>query len=185
MSPVARSRQAHSFSTEKKKKKIYKESENPTITSLADKSNRWQRKHTPVPDTAYRANQPQQQTKLNSKPNTEHTKRNTENTERQRFLSRKKKNRQYTNKNQTPANPRSRRRDAAARSSSPSSLTPHRRSEIGLCFGARSEICRRQTVDRSSLIGDLPLTRCFLRSGSDSPALPQGFFFSLSLSLSL
>ncbi|XP_030949843.1 zinc finger MYM-type protein 1-like, partial [Quercus lobata] len=32
---------------------------------------------------------------------------------------------------------------------------------------------RRQTVDQSSLIGDLSLTRCFLRSDSGSPALPQ------------
>ena len=143
-----------------------------------------------MPDTAYRANQTQQQTKLNSKPNTEHTERNTKNTEKQRFLSgKKKKNRQYTNKNQTPANPRSCHRDAAARSSSPSTLAPHRRSEIGLCSGAQSEICRCQTVDRSSLIGDLPLTRCVLRSGSGSPTLPQLLkvfhFFSLSLSLSL
>ena len=44
-----------------------------------------------MPDITYRANQTQQQTKLNSKPNTEHTERNTENTERQRFLSKKKK----------------------------------------------------------------------------------------------
>ena len=44
-----------------------------------------------MPDTAYRTNQTQQQTKLNSKPNTEHTERNTENIERQRFLSKKKK----------------------------------------------------------------------------------------------
>uniref|UniRef100_A0A7N2R044 Spen paralogue and orthologue SPOC C-terminal domain-containing protein n=1 Tax=Quercus lobata TaxID=97700 RepID=A0A7N2R044_QUELO len=92
-----------------------------------------------MPDTAYT-----EQIKLNSKPNstnskpnTENTERNSENTERLRFLS-KKKNPQYTDKNQTPANPRSRRRNAAARSSSPSSLAPHRRSEIGLCSGAPS-----------------------------------------------
>ena len=135
-----------------------------------------------MPDTAYRANQTQHSTANQTQSNRE------KHRETEVFIQ-KKKNRQYTNKNQTPVNPRSRRRDAAARSSSPSTLTPHRRSEIGLCSGARSKICRRQTVDRSSLIGDLPLTRCFLRSGSGSPALPQLLkvfhLFSLSLSLSL
>ena len=84
---------------------------------------------------------PIEQIKLNSKPNTEHTERNTENTERQRFLSKKKKkipNTQIKTKPGTPANPRSRRHDATARSSSSSSLAPHRRSEIGLCSGAPS-----------------------------------------------
>ena len=147
MSPVARSRQAHAFSTGKKKK-IYRDSENPTITSLAEKSNRWQRKHTPMPDTAYRANQTQQQTKLNTQSTanqTQSTQRETQRTQRNRgfYLEKKKRNRQYTNKNQTPANPPSRRRDAAARSSSPSTLAPHRRSEIDLCSSARSEICRQ------------------------------------------
>ena len=145
MSPVARSRQAHAFSTEKKKKN-YRESENPTITSLAEKSNRWQRKHTPMPDIAYRANQTQQQTKHRA-----HREKHREHRETEVFIL-KKKNPQYTNKNQTPANPRSRRRDATARLSSLSTLAPHHRSEIGLCSGARSEICRRQTVDRSSEI---------------------------------
>ena len=138
-----------------------------------------------MPDTAYRGNQTQHSTanqtqhSVNSKSNTEQQRE----TQRNRGFYLEKKNRQYTNKNQTPANPQSRHRDAAARSSSPSTLAPHRRSEIGLCSGAQSEICRCQTVDRSSLIGDLPLTRCFLRSGSGSPALPQGFSLSLSLSL--
>ena len=131
MSPVARSRQAHAFSTEKKKKlqRIRKSNHHVAgreIKSVAD---------TTMPDTAYT-----EQIKLNSKPNSTlnskpNTERNTTNTERQRFLSKKKKIPKYTNKNQTPANPRSRRRDAAARSSS---LAPHRRSEIGLCSGAPS-----------------------------------------------
>ena len=156
MSPVARSRQAHAFSTEKKKKN-YRESENPTITSLAEKSNRWQRKHTPMPDTAYRANQTQQQTKLNSKPNTEHTERNTENTERQRFLS-KKKNPQYTNKNQT-WNP-----------SKPTVTSQRCHSSLVVAVDARP----------SSQIRDRPLLRCSLR-----PSLKVFLSFSLSLYLTV
>ena len=96
--------------------------------------------HTPMPDIAYT-----EQIKLNSKSNStanqtlrEHRKKHREHIETEVFILKKKKNLQYTNKNQTPANPRSRRRDAAARSSSPSSLAPHRRSEIGLCSGAPS-----------------------------------------------
>ena len=101
------------------------------------------------------------QSKSNSTANQtlrEHRKKHREHIETEVFILKKKKNLQYTNKNQTPANPRSRRRDAAARSSSPSSLAPHRRSEI---------------ADRSASAPVLPL------------ALPQGIslFFSLFLSL--
>ena len=81
MSPVARSRQAHS--TEKKKKK--KITENQKIQL----SRRWQRNQIggreSIPQCPIL---PIEQIKLNSKPNTEHTERNTE---RQRFLSKKKK----------------------------------------------------------------------------------------------
>ena len=145
-----------------------------------------------MPDTAYKANQTQHSTanqtqhSVNSKPNTEQQRE----TQRNRgfYLEKKKKNRQYTNKNQTLANPRSRRRDATARSSSPLTLAPHRRSEIGLCSGARSEICRRQTVDRSSeicrwLVASLVPPLRLRQSGP--PSTPQGFSLSLSLSLYL
>ena len=107
-----------------------------------------------MPDTAYKVNQTQQQTKLNSKPNIEHTERNTENTERQRFLSiYKKKNPQYTNKNQTPAN----------------------HSHVA----ATPQLARRRRR-RLPLIAD----RRSASAPVLPPALPQGIslFFSLSLS---
>ena len=131
MSPIARSRQAHAFSTEKKKilQRIRKSNHHVAgreIKSVAEKA------YPNARYCLYRANQTQQQTK-----HKEHKEKHREHRETEVFIL-KKKNPQYTNKNQTPANPRSRRRDAAACSSSPSSLATHRRSEIGLCSGAPS-----------------------------------------------
>ena len=83
VSPVARSRQAHAFSTEKKKilQRIRKSNHHVVgreIKLVVD---------TTMPDTAYT-----EQIKLNSKPySTLNSKPNTKNTERQRFLSKKKK----------------------------------------------------------------------------------------------
>ena len=110
--------------------------ENPTITSLAEKSNRWQIPQCPILPIQSKSSSTANQTQHST---ANQTQRETQRTQRDRgFYLKKKKIPKYTNKNQTPANPRSRRRDAAARSSSPSSLVPHRRSEIGLCSGAPS-----------------------------------------------
>ena len=123
---------------------------------MAEKSNRWQRNQTPMPNIAY--------TEQISKSKSNSTGNSKPNTERQRCLSKKKKkipNTQSKSKPQQtkPSNPpQSRRRDATACScsSSPSSLAPHRRSEIADC---------------SASAPVLP------------PALPQGIslFFSLTI----
>ena len=108
-----------------------------------------------MPDTAYKVNQTQQQTKLNSKPNIEHTERNTENTERQRFLSIKKKKK--ISNTQIKSKPQQTHGHVAA--------TPQL-------------ACRRRR--RSPLIAD----RRSASAPVLPPALPQGIslFFSLSLS---
>ena len=155
VSPVARSWQAHGFSTKKKKKIQRIRKSNP--------SRRWQRNQSggreikpqcpilPIQSKSAKANQTQQAT--------------ANQTQRDRgvYLKKKKKipNTQSKSKPQQtkPSNPpQSRRRDATARScsSSPSSLAPHRRSEIADC---------------SASAPVLP------------PALPQGIslFFSLTI----
>ena len=103
----------------------------------------------PIQSKSAKANQTQQQTKHREHIKTE--------------VIILKKNPQYTHKNQTPANPWSRRRDAAARSPSPSSLAPHRRSEI---------------ADRSA---SAPV----LGAPSGPPSRYFSLFLSLFISLSL
>ena len=125
MSLVARSRQAHGFST-KKKKKIYRESENRTH-HVGGREIKPQCPILPIQSKSAKANQTQQAT--------------ANQTQRDRGVYLKKKkipNTQFKTKPQQtkPSNPpRSRHCDAAAHSCSslPSSLAPHRRSEIANC----------------------------------------------------
>ena len=150
VSPVARSRQAHRFSTKKKKK--YRESENRThhvdgreIKSVAEKSN---------PNAQYclyRANQ-QKQIKLNRQQQTKHR-------ETKVFIFKKKKKKKKSPIHNPKPNPITHHDHVATThscSSSPLSLTPHRRSKIADC---------------SASAPMLP------------PALPQGIslFFSLTI----
>ena len=124
MSPVARSRQAHGFST--KKKKNYRESKNRTH-HVDGREIKPQCPILPIQSKSAKVNQTQQAT--------------ANQTQRDRGVYLKKKkipNTQSKTKPQQtkPSNPpRSRCRDAAAHScsSSPSTLAPHRRSEIADC----------------------------------------------------
>ena len=137
------------------KKKINTENQKIPITSLVtslpEKSN---------PNiTAY--TEQISKTKSNSskeKPNTD--------SQSDRGVYLKKKNPQYTNQNQAPANQTQKPTVTSPRRRSSSSLAPHRRSAI---------------ADRSA---PLPLLRCSVL-GALPPALPQdiSLFFSLFLSL--
>ena len=141
-----------------------------------------------MPDTAYRANQTQHSTanqtqhSVNSKPNTEQQRE----TQRNRgfYLEKKKKeiaNTQIKTKPQqthdhVAATPQLSRR---CRRCSP--LIADRRS-------ASAPVLDQRSVDASgrSVIGDLPLTRCFSAPApAVRPSLNSSRFFNLSLSLSL
>ena len=155
MSPVAHSRQAHRFST---KKKITENQKIEPITSVAEKSNRWQRNQTPMPNIAY--------TEQISKSKSNSTGNSKPNTERQRCLSKKKR------KKSPIHNPK-------ANPSKPNPVTHHNH-VAAMPQLARARRCRRRLpliTDRRSQIA-LPLLRCSLR-----PSLKVFLSFSLSLSL--
>ena len=158
MSPVARSRQAHGFSTKKKKKKKITENQKiEPITSVAEKSNRWQRNQTPMPNIAY--------TEQISKSKSNSTGNSKPNTERQRCLSKKKKKSPIHNSKPNPSKP------------NPVTHHDHVTATPQL---TRARRCRRRSpliADRRSQIA-LPLLWCSLR-----PSLKVFLSFSLSLSL--
>ena len=140
-----------------------------------------------MPDTAYRANQTQHSTAnqtqhlVNSKPNTEQqreTKRN-----RGFYLEKKKEiaNTQIKTKPQQTHGHVAATPQLALRRRRRSPFIADRRSASAPVLGQRS-------VDASSrsVIGDLPLTRCFSAPApAVRPSLNSSRFFNLSLSLSL
>ena len=140
---------------QKKKKKNTENQKIEPITSMAEKSNRWQRNQTPMPNIAY--------TEQISKSKSNSTGNSKPNTERQRCLSKKKS--PIHNPKANPSKP---------------NLVTHHNHVAAMPQLARARCRRRRSpliADRRSQIA-LPLLRCSLR-----PSLKVFLSFSLSLSL--